>query len=314
MSVLVAGSLGLDAVETPREKRDEQPGGSAAYFACAAGFFTPVHLISVVGDDWPDETRAFLRRRGVDLSGVQVIPGGRTFRWSGRYHADFIGRDTVKTELNVLGSFDPRLPEAARRCPFVFLANGPCAIQRKVLAQMARRPRFAVADTMDLWIRSTPAELKDLLRLVDGLVLNDSEARLLTGRHDLLRAAREALQLGPKVVIIKKGEHGAMLLSRSDCFVLPAYPLAEVVDPTGAGDSFAGGFMGSLAAAGRVTPANLRRALVWGTVVASFVCQDFSFNALRRLNPAMLKARERELLRLIAVPADRGRGFSGRVR
>jgi sugar/nucleoside kinase (ribokinase family) len=289
-------------VETPQATRRGLLGGSAVYFSVAASIFTRVHLVSVVGRDFPAEHRAVLEARGVDLSGLEVADGA-TFRWTGRYQANLVDRDTLKTELNVFGCFDPKVPAEARSLEYVFLANGAPSVQRKVLAQMTRRPRFVAADTMDLWIRSARPELDSLLKETDALVLNDSEARLMTGCHELRRACRELLKLGPRLVILKKGEHGAMLLSRQDCFMLPAYPLEQVVDPTGAGDSFAGGFLGYLAARDDTSPGALRRALAYGAVVASFTCQDFSLGALAGLTRQDVDARLRELMGMIGLEA-----------
>jgi cytidine kinase len=301
MSLLVVGSVGLDDVETPRAKRQGLLGGSAVYFSVAAAFFTKVHLVGVVGQDFPAAHRELLAGRGIDLSGLETAPGA-TFRWSGRYRPNMVDRDTLKTELNVFGSFDPKIPPAARKIEFLFLANGVPAVQRQTLARMERRPRFVAADTMDLWLRTARPELDRLLREIDALILNDSEAREMTGEHELLRAGRAILKLGPKLVIIKKGEHGALLVSAEGPFVLPAFPLEEVVDPTGAGDSFAGGLMGCLASAGDLSPAGVRRALAYGTVVASFTCQDFSLDGLLRITREEIEARVRALREIARIP------------
>jgi sugar/nucleoside kinase (ribokinase family) len=301
MSLLVVGSVGLDDVETPRAQRRGLLGGSAVYFSVAASFFTRVHLVGVVGQDFPAAHRELLAARGIDLSGLEAAQGA-TFRWSGRYRENMVDRDTLKTELNVFATFDPKIPPAARRVEYLFLANGVPAVQRQTLARMERRPKFVAADTMDLWIRTARPELDRLFGEVDALILNDSEARLMTGEHELLRAGRAIRKLGPRVVIIKKGEHGALLVSADEPFALPAFPLEEVVDPTGAGDSFAGGLLGCLASAADTSPAALRRALAYGTVVASFTCQDFSLDRLLRTTREDIEARYRELKEIVRIP------------
>ncbi|HEX8202666.1 MAG TPA: PfkB family carbohydrate kinase, partial [Isosphaeraceae bacterium] len=282
MSLLVVGSIALDSVETPFGIVDEALGGSATFFSYAASFFTPVRLVGVVGADFPAEHRRMLEARDVDTTGLVVQPGGSTFRWRGKYEGDMNQAETLEVHLNVLGTFDPELPAGFVDTPFVFLANGSPVVQRKVLAQ-ARGRTLAVADTMNFWIETQRDELYALLREVDGLVLNDGEARLLTEEVNLVRAGLRVLDLGPKFVIIKKGEHGALFLGPEGAFVMPAFPVADVVDPTGAGDSFAGGFMGYLASTGRTDPAALKTAMAYGTVVASLTVEDFS---LRRLQGA----------------------------
>ncbi|MCY3020718.1 MAG: PfkB family carbohydrate kinase [Planctomycetota bacterium] len=301
MSLLVVGSVGIDTVETPAERREELLGGSAVYFACAAAYFTRVTIVGVIGEDFPSEHRKLLERRNIDLSGLETAPG-KTFRWSGKYHANMNDRDTLDVQLNVFGAFTPKVPLAARTADFLFLANIVPAQQHGVLTQMARRPRFVAADTMNLWIQNARADLDALVSDVDALVLNDSEARLYTGEHELLTAGRAVLAKGPKTVIIKKGEHGALVVTRDGKFVVPAYPLEHVVDPTGAGDSFAGATMGYLAACGAVSPDNLRRAVAYGSVVASFTCQDFSLDALLRASRAEIDARFQELVEMTRIP------------
>jgi sugar/nucleoside kinase (ribokinase family) len=281
MSLLVVGSVAFDSVETPHGTVDDALGGSASFFSYAASYFTPVRLVAVVGEDFPPEHRALLESRNIDTSGVIVEKGGKTFRWRGKYTGDMNMAETLEVHLNVLGTFSPELSPAFAETPFVFLANGHPATQLKVLAQ-ARKRKLIVADTMNLWIETERDTLCALIRAVDGLVLNDGEARMLTQEVNLVRAGRAVLEFGPKFVIIKKGEHGALFVSREGMFVMPAYPLAEVVDPTGAGDSFAGGFMGYLASSGRSDQSALKRAMAYGTVVASFNVEDFSLNRFQR--------------------------------
>src|SRR3954447_21042478 len=281
MSLLVVGSIAFDSVQTPRGAVEDALGGSATYFSYAASFFTPVRLVGVVGEDFPDEHRAMLRDRGVDTSGLIVEKGGKRFRWRGKYEGDMSAAETLEVHLNVLGTFDPDLSPEFAATPFVFLANGSPSMQRKVLSQASKR-KLVVADTMNFWIETQRDELYALLREVDGLFLNDGEARMLTEEVNLVRAGLKVLELGPKFVIIKKGEHGAMFLGRDESFVMPAFPLADVVYPTGAGDSFAGGFMGQLASTGRTDPAALKTAMAYGAVVASFNVEDFSLRRFQR--------------------------------
>ena len=290
MPLLVVGTVALDSVETPRGVVDDALGGSATFFSYAASFFTPSRLVGVVGEDFPPPHRALLESREVDTSGLVVEPGGKTFRWKGRYEGDMNAAETLETHLNVLATFNPDLSPEFAETPFVFLANISPPMQRKVLAQAGRR-KLVVSDTMNFWIETERDELYALLKEVDGFVLNDGEARMLTGEVNLVRAGRKVLDLGPKFVIIKKGEHGSMFLSREQTFVMPAFPVADVVDPTGAGDSFAGGFMGYLASTGKTDPASLKTAMAYGTVVASFTVEDFSLRRLQRTDRAEIDRR-----------------------
>jgi len=299
LSLLVVGSIALDSVETPHGEASETLGGSAVYFAYAASFFGPVRLVGVVGEDFPQEHLDLLARRPIDLAGLQRVPG-RTFRWHGRYVGDMSAAETVDVQLNVFGEFEPDIPEAFRQSEFVFLANGSPSLQRHVLEQM-ERPRFAVADTMNLWIETARDDLLELLKKVDGLVLNDGEARQLTRVSNLITAGREILGLGPRAVVIKKGEHGALLLTDEHVAAMPAHPTAVVRDPTGAGDSFAGGMMGYLARAGDVSAASLKRAIARGVVVASFCVEAFSlgrFQGLEWDDIVQRVAQYRDMLRI----------------
>lgn len=280
MSLLVVGSVALDSVQTPTQCRDRVLGGSATYFSYSASYFAPVRLVGVVGDDFPDQYVELLRQRQIDTSGLRVVPGGRTFYWKGKYLPNMSDRETLEVHLNVLGAFQPKLPEHYRRSDYLFLGNASPRTQLTVLEQMTH-PRLVVADTMDLWIREEHDDLMTLLKRIDGLVMNDSEARLLTGEENLVAAGQEVLRLGPRFVVIKKGEHGAMFFSAHETYVLPAYPTPQVVDPTGAGDSFAGGMMGYLAACGNFDPPTLKRAMAYGILVASFTVEDFSLDRLR---------------------------------
>src|SRR6516162_2157222 len=278
VSLLVVGSIAFDSIETPHGSVDDALGGSASFFSYAASFFTTPRLVGVVGEDFPEENRRLFESRRIDTSGLVSQPG-KTFRWKGRYHEDMNARDTLEVHLNVFGTFDPVLPEKFRDSTHVFLANGSPVLQAKVLDQV-RHPRLVLADTMDLWIETQHDELLALLPRVDGLLLNDSEARLLTGKDNMVQAGHAVRRLGPKFVIIKKGEHGAMLFSEDGVFVVPAYPTAQVVDPTGAGDSFAGGLMGYLDSDDSPPPGRLRRAMAYGTILASLTVEDFGLNRL----------------------------------
>ena len=299
MSLLAVGTLAYDSIETVHERRENVLGGSATYFSLAACLYGGLALVGVVGDDFEARDVELLRSRGIDLQGLEVAPG-KTFRWSGRYEADWNTRHTLATHLNVFEHFDPKVPMAHRSARFLFLANGSPAVQRKALEQ-AIQPEFTMLDTMNLWIEIARGELLDLLRRVDGLILNDEEARMLTGERNLLRAAAKALDLGPKTIVLKKGEHGAFLVSREARLALPAYPVEEVVDPTGAGDSFAGGFMGYLAAAGDAEAKTLRRAMLHGTAAASFCVEGFGVEGLARASRKALDARCADLLSLVSV-------------
>jgi sugar/nucleoside kinase (ribokinase family) len=281
MSLLVVGSVAIDTVITPHGHVSEALGGSGAYFAYAASYFAPVRLVGVVGEDFPDSYyRVLASRPEIDLSGL-IHEMGKTFRWKGRYSQDMNSRETLEVHLNVFGTYDPDIPATHRDARFVFLANGSPVIQRKVLHQI-RRPELVFADTMDLWIETERDELIELLRQIDGLVINDAEVLMLTEENQLVRAGQMALQLGPRYVIVKKGEHGSLLFSDDGVVALPGYPTHTVVDPTGAGDCFAGAIMGYLAAQGASDRATFKRALAYGTVVASIVVEEFSLRALQQ--------------------------------
>jgi len=279
-SLLVVGSIAFDSIETPNGSVADALGGSATYFSYAASFFLPPRLVAPVGEDFPDEHRQLLIGRGVDASGLVTLPG-QTFRWKGRYHHDMNTRDTLEVHLNVLGSFKPDLPERFRDSTHVFLANSGPVLQARVLDQV-QHPELVLADTMDLWIESERPALLKLLKRVDGLLLNDSEAQLLTGDDNLVRAGKAVRRLGPKFVILKKGEHGAMLFMQDDVYVMPAYPTEEVIDPTGAGDSFAGGILGFLASDAGAAPGSLRQAMAYGAVIASMTVEGFGLERLKR--------------------------------
>jgi sugar/nucleoside kinase (ribokinase family) len=299
MSLLVVGSVALDSIETPTQTRDRILGGSATYFSYAASFFTPVRLVGVVGEDFPSEHVALLKGRNIDTSGLHIVPGGKTFYWKGKYLPNMNDRETLEVELNVFGDFRPKLPESFRHSDFVFLANGSPATQMSVLEQ-AVGPRLVVADTMDLWIREQHAPLMALLKRIDGLVMNDSEAKLLTGDENLVAAGHKILKLGPKFVVIKKGEHGGMFFSAHETYVLPAYPTERVIDPTGAGDSFAGGMMGYLALRGDFEPKTLKEAMAYGILVASYTVEDFSLDRLQNITRPDLDLRMEQYRKMLS--------------
>jgi len=280
MSLLVTGSIGIDTVETPFGKRDDVIGGSAVYFAYAASFFTPVRLVGVVGEDCPKQFFNVFEGREIDTGGLEIRKGSKTFRWHGSYLKDMNEAVTVEVDLNVLAERAPRIPDTFLDSKYVFLANTHPVLQQQMLASL-KGPKLIVADTMNLWIQTQRDELCKLLAQIHGLVLNDGEARLFTGKKNLIEAARDVLAMGPRFVIIKKGEHGCMLCTGKETFVLPAYPADRVVDPTGAGDSFAGGMMGYLATQGNFSSATIKRALAFGTVVASYTIADFSLAGLK---------------------------------
>ncbi len=292
MSLLTVGTMAFDTVETRYGKAERIVGGACTYNAWAASYFTEdVRVVSIIGEDFPKDEIALLNKRGADTAGVKLVEGGKSFFWEGKYHKDMIGRDTLVTDLNVLADFDPVLPESYKDSRFIMLGNLTPTIQRKVLDQIEGSPALTVLDTMDFWINSDKATLMEVIARVDVLSINDEEARLLTGEHALVTAAAEILKMGPSYLIIKKGEHGAFLFSLNDIFFVPGLPLAEVKDPTGAGDTFAGGFIGYLAATEDTSFNNLKRAVVYGSAMASFVVEDFGLERLRHLNERLIKQR-----------------------
>jgi sugar/nucleoside kinase (ribokinase family) len=299
MSLLVVGSVALDSVETPNESREDVVGGSAVYFSYAASYFTKVHLVGAVGDDWPDEHTRLLEARNINTAGLQVVKGSKTFRWRGRYLPNMNDRETLEVHLNVFEHFDPVLPSPLRSCEYLFLANGSPGMQLRVLEQVPGA-RLTVADTMDLWIRTRHDEVLELLQRIDGLVMNDAEAKLLTEDENLVRAGHRIREMGPQFVIIKKGEHGAMFFSAYETYVLPAFPTPRVVDPTGAGDSFAGGMMGYLTEMNSFEPSVLKTAMAYGILVASFNVEDFSLNRMRQIERHDLERRMQEYRRMLS--------------
>ncbi len=299
MSLLVVGTVALDSVETPSETRDDILGGSATFFSYAASYFSPVRLVGVVGEDWPAEHTDLLQQRNIDTAGLHTAPGGKTFRWRGKYMPNMNDRETLEVHLNVIEHFEPKLPEEFKRSRFVFLGNDAPVNQLKVLDQVPGAV-LSVADTMDLWINIQNDELRALLKRIDGLVLNDAEAMLLTDDENVIRAGRKVLQMGPKFVVVKKGEHGAIFFSEHETYVMPAYPTADIVDPTGAGDSFAGGLMGYLSEQDDFEPTTLKTALAYGTITASFTVEDFSLDRLQRIERQDIENRMQEYRQMLS--------------
>jgi sugar/nucleoside kinase (ribokinase family) len=296
MSVLVVGTVAFDSIETPFGSAERILGGSAAYFALGASFFTPVRVVGVVGQDFPAEHLDLFLQRGIDIEGLKREKGD-TFHWRGRYHEDVNVRDTLELHLNVLSSFVPQLPERYRDSEYVFLGNIDPAMQMEVLNQI-RKMKLVACDTMDHWIRESAQDLRKVLNRIEMLVINDSEARLLSGYQNIVRAARAILKMGPKVVLIKRGEYGVLQFSDSSVFATPAYPLEEVFDPTGAGDSFAGGFLGQMARSGDSSQGGIRRAIVYGSVVASFTVEDFGVKRLASASLAEIEERYQRFVEL----------------
>ena len=294
MSLLVVGSVAFDAVETPHDKVDRMIGGAATYFSVAASYFTHVNLVGIVGTDFTEHDESIFRGRRVDTTGLERADG-KTFFWAGKYSENMNERTTLATELNVFAEFKPQLPGPYTSSKYVFLANIDPTLQRSVLHQIRKRPRVVALDTMNYWIERTPKELRETLLHTDILMINDSETRQLSNEHNLLRAAHHIFKLGPKALVIKRGEYGAMLVHQNRTFSVPAFPLEEVRDPTGAGDSFAGGFMGYIATSTRLDDAALRRAMVYGSVMGSFAVEKFGLDRLRDLTRSEIRRRARHI-------------------
>ena len=296
MSVLVVGTVAFDSIETPFGSAERILGGSASYFALGASFFAPVRVVGVIGEDFPQDYLDLFTQRKIDIEGVAREPGD-TFHWRGRYHEDVNVRDTVELHLNVLAGFEPKLPERYRDAEYVFLGNIDPVMQMEVLNQI-RRLKLVACDTMDHWIRESSEQLKKVLKRIEMLVINDSEARLLSGYDNIVKAARAILKMGPSMVLVKRGEYGVLQFSDGAVFATPAYPLEQVFDPTGAGDSFAGGLMGHLARSGDHSQGGLRRAIVYGSVVASFTVEDFGVKRLADLSLPAIEERYRQFVEL----------------
>jgi sugar/nucleoside kinase (ribokinase family) len=300
MSLLVIGTVAFDAIETPFDKTDKILGGAATYASLAASYFTKnINLISVVGDDFPEEHIDFLKSRSVNTEGLQIKKGEKTFFWKGRYHIDMNSRDTLDTQLNVLADFDPIIPENYQNCDFLMLGNLMPAIQMKVINQLKNKPKLIVLDPMNFWMDNCWDDLIKALTMVDVLTINDEEARQMTKEYSLVKAAQKILAMGPKYLVIKKGEHGALLFNKDQVFFAPALPLEEVYDPTGAGDCFAGGFIGYLAETQDISFENMKRAVIFGSTMASFCVEKFGPNRFYDLKPIEVDERIQDFIDLV---------------
>jgi sugar/nucleoside kinase (ribokinase family) len=300
MSLLVVGTVAFDAIETPFGKIDKIVGGAATYIGLTASYFTKkINLVSVVGDDFPSSAIDILKSHKIDLEGLQVKKGEKTFFWSGKYHNDLNTRDTLVTELNVLADFDPKVPSSYQDCEYLMLGNLVPAIQKNVITQLKKRPKLIVLDTMNFWMDTALEDLKDVLKMIDVLTINDQEARQLANEYSLVKAAQKILKMGPKYLIIKKGEHGALLFNNKEVFFAPALPLEDVFDPTGAGDTFAGGFIGYLAQTGDISFENMKRAIIYGSAMASFCVEKFGTEKLIDLTPKNIDNRVQDFVNLV---------------
>jgi len=300
MSILVVGTVAFDAIETPFGKTDKIVGGAATYICLSSSFFAKnLNLVSVVGEDFPSNAIQMLKNKSVDIDGLQIKKGEKTFFWSGKYHNDMNTRDTLDTQLNVLENFDPIVPVKYQESEFLMLGNLMPSVQKKVLSQMKKRPKLVVLDTMNFWMDLFMDDLKEALKEVDVLTINDEEARQLSGVYSLVKAAKLILAMGPKYLIIKKGEHGALLFNNNEVFFAPALPLEEVFDPTGAGDSFAGGFIGYLAKTNDISFENMKRAVINGSAMASFCVEKFGTQKLTEINQEDVNARINEFVKLV---------------
>lgn len=300
MSLLVVGSVAFDAIETPFGKTDKIVGGAASYISLAASYFNPdIHLVSVVGDDFPQEFLDILKKSGVKLDGLQVKKGEKSFFWRGKYHNDLNSRDTLDTQLNVLEKFEPVVPAGAKEADFLMLGNLVPAVQQSVIRQMSKRPKLIVLDTMNFWMDVALDDLKQTLTMIDVLTINDGEARQLSGEYSLVKAAQKILKMGPSILVIKKGEHGALLFNKEEVFFAPALPLEDVYDPTGAGDSFAGGFIGYLARTKDISFENMKRAIIFGSALASFTVERFGTERLIGLKQEDIDNRVQEFVDLV---------------
>ncbi len=305
MSLITFGTMVIDAIETPFGKVDKIVGGSATYLALAASkFVKPVQQISIVGYDFPQEELDELTKRGVQLNGVEIVPDKKTFFWSGRYHLDMNSRDTLVTDLNVLADFNPIVPDNYQGAEFLMLGNIMPKLQLSVINQLKKRPKLIVLDTMNYWMDTAMDDLKEVLQKVDVLLVNDGEARQLSGEFSLVKAARKILQMGPKFLIIKKGEHGALLFNENHVFFAPALPLEEVFDPTGAGDTFAGSFIGHLAKTKDISYENMKTAIIIGSAMASFCVEKFGPQRMKEITKADIDARLEEFVQLVNFDID----------
>ena len=299
MSILIVGTVAFDTIETPFGKEEMIVGGSAQYAAYAASnYYNNINLVSIIGDDFPKEELESLEKRGARLEGIKIVPGGKSFFWAGKYHDNLNDRDTIVTDLNVLADFDPVLPDSYKNSEYILLGNLTPDIQISVIEQLDQKPKLVMLDTMNLWINIARDQLMKAISLCDILTINDEEARMLSGEHSMVQAAAKILEFGPKYLIIKKGEHGALLFDANNVFFAPAMPLGKVVDPTGAGDCFAGGFLGYMAKSGEISFENIKRALIYGSAMASFVVEDFGNRRIKAITQADIHERLIKFVRL----------------
>jgi len=300
MSLLVVGSVAFDAIETPFGKTDKILGGSATFISLASSYFTKkINLVGVVGGDFPKENIKTFQNHGINTQGLQIKENEKTFFWSGKYHNDMNSRDTLITELNVLGDFDPLIPEIYQECDYLMLGNLAPSVQKTVIERLKKRPKLIMLDTMNLWINIALPELEEVMKMVDILVVNDEEARMLSKEYSIVKAAKKIMEMGPKILIIKKGEHGALLFNKNQIFFAPALPLEEVFDPTGAGDTFAGGFIGYIAKTKDISFENMKRAIIYGSAMASFCVEKFGTERIVNLSSAEVDDRVQEFVDLV---------------
>lgn len=304
MSLLTVGTVAFDDIETPFGRAERIVGGAATYIALAASYYTDqLKIVSVIGDDFPKEELDYMRSRGIDLEGLQIMHGEESFFWAGRYHENMNARDTLDTQLNVLANFDPVLPASYKKVDYLMLGNLTPAVQKKVITQMEKRPKLIALDTMNFWMDTALSELMEVLKMIDVLIINDEEARQLSGQYSLVKAAADIHKMGPKFLVIKKGEHGALLFQDEHIFFAPALPLAEVFDPTGAGDTFAGGFMGYIASTEDTSFENMKRAVIYGSAMASFCVEKFGIERLKGLTDDEITNRITRFVRLVNFDA-----------
>lgn len=304
MSLVTVGTVAFDTIETPFGKAERVVGGAATYISLAASYFTDdINLVSVVGDDFPEKELKYMQKRGINLDGLQIKQGEKSFFWAGRYHENMNSRDTLDTQLNVLADFKPKLPVGYKNAKYLMLGNLTPEVQMKVIKQMKKRPKLIVMDTMNFWMDVAMKSLKKTIKMVDVLTINDEEARQLSGEYSLVKAAQIIQKMGPKFLVIKKGEHGALLFQGEKMFFAPALPLAQVFDPTGAGDTFAGGFIGYLAKTGSLSFENMKRAVIYGSAMASFCVEEFSIDRLKGLRATEIKSRMKKFVNIVNFDA-----------
>ena len=304
MSLLTVGTVAFDDIETPFGRAEKIVGGAATYIALAASYYTDqLKIVSVIGDDFPEEELDYMRSRGIDLEGLQIMRGEKSFFWAGRYHDNMHSRDTLDTQLNVLARFDPVLPVSYKNADYLMLGNLTPSVQKRVIDQLEKKPKLIALDTMNFWMNTALGELMEVIKMIDVLIINDEEARQLSGQYSLVKAAEAIHKMGPKYLVIKKGEHGALLFQGEQIFFAPALPLAEVFDPTGAGDTFAGGFIGYIASTEDISFENMKRAVIYGSAMASFCVEKFGIERLKGLTDDEITERITRFVRLVNFDA-----------